>query len=197
MKETSNIYNEYNSIKTEIQNKIELHNNLITFTITTVVAVLAFAFSQSNPFLFLLPFCIIIPMSLRIAYYRLALSKLSAYLIVFIEPELNSCKWETRNYLIIDKNNRNNKDKIKSLRNSITMNYYDCLILGIISYVLFLYHYLSDIEFGTLVIINIIWPLILIIYELMVTVRINSADKKKTYWIIRWSEQKHQEYNCC
>lgn len=84
MKSRENIILEYTNIKEEIQNKIELHNNLITFTITTTVALLAFAFSKENPFLFLVPFCILIPMSSRIAYYRLAFSKLSAYLIVFI-----------------------------------------------------------------------------------------------------------------
>lgn len=76
----SNIENkvkEYDMIRAEIMQKIELHNNLSTITITTCVAVLSFAFFQNHAFLYLLPFCIVIPMSLRISYYLSAMAKLS------------------------------------------------------------------------------------------------------------------------
>ena len=52
---------EYNTLRAEVLQKIELHNKLIMFAITTTVAILAFAFSQNNAYLFLLPFCVIIP----------------------------------------------------------------------------------------------------------------------------------------
>lgn len=193
MKSRENIISEYTSIKEEIQNKIELHNNLITFTITTTVALLAFAFSKENPFLFLVPFCILIPMSSRIAYYRLAFSKLSAYLIVFIEPELEECNWETRNYFLININITDTKTKIK---NSIIMHYYDLFIISIICYVLFLFYYLQNVTFITInyiIITNVLWPLGLVIYEFMLTKRINSGDKKKAEWIEKWNELKQLE----
>lgn len=49
-----NLLIEYNNLRTEINQKIELHNTLLTFTITTVVAILTFAFIQeeTNPYLF-------------------------------------------------------------------------------------------------------------------------------------------------
>ena len=42
------IMKEYEDIRGEIKQKIELHNSLITFMITTVVAVLAFALERNN-----------------------------------------------------------------------------------------------------------------------------------------------------
>lgn len=192
MNNKENIVLEYNSIKEEIQNKIELHNNLLTFTITTVVALLAFAFSKDNPFLFLIPFCILIPMSSRIAYYRLAFSKLSAYLIVFLEPALEGCDWETRNYLIVKENIVN---KRKSIKNSIIMHYYDCFILSIVCYGLFLYYYIQNTNFSFIIILNILWPILLIIYEFILTKRINSGDKKKEEWITYWNQLKNNKTN--
>lgn len=47
------IMKEYEDIRGEIKQKIELHNSLITFMITTVVAVLAFALERNNSALYL------------------------------------------------------------------------------------------------------------------------------------------------
>lgn len=179
-----NILIEYDYIKAEIQNKIELHNKLITFTITTVVAVLAFAFSEKDPFLFLTPFCILIPMSSRITYYRLALSKLSAYAIVFLEPFLDGCEWERRNYLIVKQIIGN---KRKSTKKSITMHYYDLFILGLVCYWCFLYYYIPDKTFCFFTIFNILWPVILLWYEFVLARRMNGGDKMKEKWIYYWS----------
>lgn len=76
---------EYECLKSEIQQKIELHNSLTMFMITTVIAILAFALESDNSLLYLLTFGIIIPVSMRIAYYITAMVKLSAYISVFIE----------------------------------------------------------------------------------------------------------------
>ena len=80
-----NLIKEYDILRSEISQQIDLHNTLLTFTITTTVAVLTFALSQSMTVLYLIPFCIIIPMSMRIAYYISSMTKLSAYKIVFLE----------------------------------------------------------------------------------------------------------------
>lgn len=112
MSDNENKVKEYDMIRAEIMQKIELHNNLSTFTITTSVAVLSFAFSQNNAFLYLIPFCIIIPMSLRISYYLSALTKLSSYMIVFLENN-GVYNWETNNRELI--NIRISKKRIEFL----------------------------------------------------------------------------------
>ena len=88
---------EYKFLRNEIDQQQALHNTLVTFTITTVAGIISFAATQNNPTLYLLSFCIIIPMSLRIAYYRNAMTKIPAYIIVFLEPKLEGILWETRN----------------------------------------------------------------------------------------------------
>ena len=106
MDTNKNILKEFDYLKNEINQKIILHNNLLTFTITTVVAILSFALgakNKVNPHLFLMPFCILIPMSVRISYYRFAMAKLSAYIIVFLEEQIPEIKWETRNYKVGEK----------------------------------------------------------------------------------------------
>lgn len=88
---------EYEMLRSEIMQKIELYNSLITFTITTVLGILTLAITTQKRMLFLLTFCIIIPMSLRIAYYKTTIVKISAYMIVFLESKLSEFSWETRN----------------------------------------------------------------------------------------------------
>lgn len=77
------ILKEYEMLRSEIEQKISLHNTLLTFIITSTVAVITIAISEGITILYLFPFCIIIPMMMRIAYYRKVIVKLSAYMIVF------------------------------------------------------------------------------------------------------------------
>ena len=73
----ANLAKEYEDLRDEIKQKIELHNSLITFMITAVIAVLAFALENNNAMLYLLPFGIIIPISMRVTYYRTGMIKMS------------------------------------------------------------------------------------------------------------------------
>lgn len=185
---------EYDNLRNEINQKIELHNKLLTFTITTTVAVLTFALSQNRTILYLVPFCILIPMSMRIAYYRSALSKLSAYIIVFLEKDLYGIKWETRNAALIEE--YLNKKKKKDINNYTVLRYFECLILSIICYVFYIIDYVKDKEINAIVVLNVLWPLLFVIWEVLITKRINSADKDKRKWIKRWNElkKKREDY---
>ena len=183
----NNYIKEYDNLRNEINQKIELHNTLLTFTITTTVAVLTFALSQNKPILYLIPFCVLIPMSMRIAYYRSAMSKLSAYMIVFLEENIDGVKWETRNAALINKSL--NKKKINNLT---VLRYYECLILAIVCYIFYVIDFIKDRDICVIVVINILWPLSLVIWEVLVTKRINSADKEKKYWIEQWNAIKNE-----
>lgn len=182
---SENLIKEYDNLRHEINQKIELHNTLLTFTITTTVAVLALALSQGTTILYLIPFCILIPMSMRIAYYRSAMSKLSAYMIVFLENKIDGVKWETRNAKII---NAESNNKMFQLRKFIILPYYECLILAIICYFLYIFDYLQDKTINPMVIVNTLWPFSLVVWELQITKRINSLHEEKDYWIRRWTE---------
>lgn len=188
----NNKIKEYDTLRNEINQKIELHNTLLTFTITTTVAVLTFALSQNMTMLYLIPFCIIIPMSMRIAYYRSAMSKLSAYMIVFLEKDLDGVKWETRNAALIEKHL--NKEK-KDINSYTVLRYYECLILAVVCYVFYVIDYLKDKEICVIVVVNILWPLLLVLWEVLVTKSINSVNEEKQKWINRWKELKEKDEN--
>lgn len=173
-------------IRSEIDQKITLHNTLLTFTITTTVAILAIAVSveNTNAFLFLLPFCVIIPMSNRIAYYRKAMAKLSSYLIVFCESQPGCINWETRNLQFFKLINSNVNGK------RFVLNYYECLILSLICYILFLYNYIPETDMDTISILNCLWPIVLVIWEACITLKINHIDKDRLNLIKTWDAVK-------
>lgn len=177
---------EYKALRNEMLNKIELHNKLIMFTITTTVAILAYAFSQKSCYIFLLPYCIIIPVSVRVLYYRRAMVKITAYIIVFIETNSKELNWETRNHQI---NSPYNK-KISSKLINININY-DCFILTIACYILFILNLNKDFSNITNILIFIFWstfPLFFIIIELIISVKCNQLYKVKQYWINEWKK---------
>lgn len=179
---------EYNTLRAEVLQKIELHNKLIMFAITTTVAILAFAFSQNNAYLFLLPFCVIIPVSLRVIYYRLAMVKISAYIAVFIEHKNKNYNWETRNHKL---NISINNNITKALRSNIN---YDCLILSISCYILFVVRFLNmtyKINFDFW--IAVISPILLVIIELILSIKGNKLYKTKQYWIDKWKIMRDKE----
>ena len=190
MSTNENLVKEYDNLRNEINQKIELHNTLLTFTITTTVAVLSLALSQNSTILYLIPFCILIPMSMRIAYYRAAMSKLSAYMIVFLEKNIDGMKWETRNAEILE---IDSKSGMKRAVRFATSRYYECLILTVICYILYLLDYLKDKEISSMVVVNMLWPLLLVGWEFWVTKCINSLDEEKQYWVEQWNKLSNRE----
>lgn len=181
MSAQENLLVEYKELRSEIQQEISLHNSLITFMITTVVAVLAFALDNNNILLYLLPFGIIIPISMRVVYYRYAMVKLAAYIIVFLESEIEGLNWETRNRLFLEDNKMKFYDKIT------ISHYYEGIILSIISYSLYIW---KLIENGNTNKIYFITPILLIVWEALITIRIASFDKDKKKWVCEWEKFK-------
>lgn len=85
-------------------------NNLLTFSFTAVLTILGVALTLKldsiSTWLCLVPFCLIIPFSARIAYYRLASAHIGAFLSQFSAQEMqfeigaktvteNGCKFYT------------------------------------------------------------------------------------------------------
>ena len=123
------IYKEYDMLHQEIEQKISLQNNLLIFMITTTVTIITLAIKSDSLLLYLFPFFIIIPITSRIAYYRMAMAKISAYMIVFLEPKLNGISWETRNVQFLRRYNSGKRNDRK-----IQLDYYECPVLGVISF---------------------------------------------------------------
>ncbi len=183
----NNQLKEYECLRSEIMKHIDLHNSLLTFAITTTVAILTFALSEKIPVLCLIPFCIIIPMSMRLAYYRSAMMKVAAYIFVFIEKEMDGLEWESANVLYASSPD---KSKNTFFRKITSIRYYECFILGLICYFFYVLNYLDGKELCFEVVVNVAWPVLLIAWELLVTIRINSTDKEKAEWIQNWTQVK-------
>lgn len=180
MSEQDNIIKEYEDLRGEIKQKIELHNSLMTFMITTVVAVLAFALETDNPLMYLLPFAIIIPISMRIAYYREAIIKISSYIIVYIENQVGGLQWETRY-------NQLQGLKRDTIYNSLTISrYYEGIILSVICYTLYFENYIKCKIMDFHGILCLIIPFLLVVWEIVITKRIVVIDKQRNDWIIKW-----------
>lgn len=111
-----NLIIEYEELRNEINQKVELHNSLVTFMITTVVAILAFALESENSLLYILPFGIIIPISMRVTYYRTVMTKLSSYISVYLESDIEELNWETRNTRL------NHEEKLRSKKSKKKKN---------------------------------------------------------------------------
>lgn len=190
----SNEVLEYNILRKEIDDKIRMHNSFLTFTITTVVAVLTFALSSDIyiPSLCLVPFGILIPMSMRITYYRSAIVKLAAYMVVFLECDLEGLNWETRNNKILKKFKEKKRIDIRSFTGT---SYYECLILAIVCYACYLYLIVhTEISnFNFKLIFEMLWPSILVAAEIYFTYCLNSASAAKEEWIKKWQEIKSEE----
>ena len=180
MSKKENIVKEYETLRAEMLQKIELHNSLITFMITTVVALLTFSLTQDEPLLYLLPFCIIIPITMRLTYYRTMMVKLSAYIIVYLEKDIKGLEWETRNTKFV-----NSEDS--QLYNNLTIShYYEGFLLGIVSYGLYIYNFTKNKSLDSNVIILALLPIIFVIWEWIITNRIANFHKEKNKWIREW-----------
>lgn len=209
---------EYEMLRAEILQKIDLHNSLVTFTITATNAILAYALFQSknaSPYSFLLPFGIIIPMSLRISYYRTGMMKLAAYIEAVIEPEEPGLEWEKRNTNALfetipfmgenDLFFKKKKCKVFSLSKTILGKHIkswingtyarnnECFILSIMCYVLFLNKWirtksLSPLNFTS--IISILFPLLFVLWEYFICRYSNRVVKERQQWKKIWLRTK-------
>lgn len=177
-----NMVREYELLRNEINQKIDLVNTLTTFTLTTTVAILTFALAKDNALLFLLPFCIIIPMYIRISYYRSALVKLSAYMIVFLETKIDEFNWETRNAHLM--NNIIKKGNTIVLR----AGYYEGVVISLVCYILYFCKSLKTKNLSVILMLQLFVPFLLVVWMLFIVKHINDIDREKQAWIKEWEK---------
>ena len=112
-------------------------------------------------------------------YYRKAIARISAYMIIFLEPKLNGISWETRNFQL---NRKHYKDKRK-----IKLDYYECPLLSVICYFLYLYeckaYKLGNFED----LVKMVGPVFLIAIVIYLTYRINEFSKDREAMMNSWN----------
>lgn len=87
---------EYNSLREEVLQKIQLHNTILMFAITSSITIFVLAFTTKIPEMFLLPLVVVVPATWKAAYYKVSIIKLGTYISTFIESRSFDLKWETR-----------------------------------------------------------------------------------------------------
>lgn len=117
----------------------------------------------------------------RIAYYKKAIARISAYMIVFLEPKLNGISWETRNLQSNRKNNKEKGDKRK-----IKPDYYESSILSVVCYLLYLYEYKAYKLRNFEDLVKMAGPVFLIAIVIYLTYRINEFSKDREAMINSW-----------
>ena len=171
---------EYKMLRAEIINCINLQNTLCTFVITATSAILALALTYGQPLLFLLPMAIIIPLQGRIFHYRRNILKLSAYNIVFLEPQIKDIMWETRHQ---EFSKRVGKYEVSLFRN------YENFFLGLICYLLYIFKYFPSMPEapGTRILL-IFAPLIPVLYLGIMGALTNRGLKTRSTYISLWRQ---------
>lgn len=91
---------EYSLLRTEILQCSQVLDNARNILYTAVGAILAFAFTQNDPLIFVIPYVVIIPTYLLTLETVYSIYRIGAYLLVFHEgTEYN---WESRLFKLYD-----------------------------------------------------------------------------------------------
>lgn len=174
---------QYETLREEIGNCTRLSNDFSTFSMTALAAVLAFAFSSNNPFLFLIPFVLIIPLSSKSLYYRKNIAKISAYMIVMLESEIKGYKWETLNELY-------KEDKSHS-RFTVFRNY-EYLFEALICIMLYFYYAIeSSFDIAPLV-VGIILGIAALVYVWIISYKMAHTGKLKAVAVRKWEQLRRE-----
>ena len=95
-KNPTHLLEEYKMLRGEIDENIKSFQNIPTFAITAVVALITVAANTKNAYIAMFGFVIILPLVLKEYNLYKTNLRISAYLICFVEPYID-IKWESRN----------------------------------------------------------------------------------------------------
>jgi len=105
---------EYLMLRDEITWRLKSIDTLGAFTYTTLVTILGAALTTNIIELFLLPFVVILPISLKVANHKYSINFISAYLNQFLEDfnDEECFQWEKLRVKYYERNPRKLKEKI-------------------------------------------------------------------------------------
>lgn len=162
---------EYKSLRDELIDRRGHYNTLMLFTITSVTAILGFAFGY-HPYISLLAFVVIIPMNLRITSYRRAMAAISGYLANQITEKI-PVGWD-KDYA--DKRIRESEQLINRIS---SLRYYECTFLGLATtIVLIVTIYCGDNEYNATLFPAIILSVVSVVLTAFVFIITRVANKK-------------------
>lgn len=130
---------EYKTLREEIVHSYTIVDSSRNILYITVAYILTFATTKDTPFLYLLPFAVIIPVYLVAINYTFDMYRIGTYIMIFGETESSDLRWETRQYRL----NRQPKDAMPRQAKTFHIPY---IFLGFVCSVLFF----SSIDYSNL-----------------------------------------------
>jgi len=154
---------------------------------TVSAAMIAFVFTQGiiNPFFFLVPFIIIIPMYYVTTKYAKGIFRIAAYIIVFYESD-NDIKWQTRLF--------NFRATVKDTFRRRYFNYDSLPYLLISAICLILYfHSLIAIQGVHIFLVEIVIGVLVLMIVAFITLKQESPLMMKQKYVDEWKKIKEME----
>lgn len=134
---------EYLMLRNEIIWRLKVVDTLGTFTYTVFISILGVAISTNIIELFLLPFIVVVPISLKVANHKYGVAYVAGYLNEFLEDltDENCFKWEKFHVKYYNENPRELKEKIIYYGSNA-----EYLLICVLTSILFWIKYLSGHE---------------------------------------------------
>ena len=175
---------EYNALRQEILISIQVVKNYRNMLYATVAATMAFAFGKGKAILFLVPFCVVLPIYFLARHQFDSILRIGAYINVFLEPGTD-CQWETRLY------EYDNLHKNKySTKNMSTYSYVSISLCCLLLSMLYSDCKKIDVEFIVTLIAQVI-AFFMCIYSFVIKKMDNLSVKEK--YLREWREIQRNE----
>lgn len=185
---------EYERLHNTLEYNLNTRISLLTFAFTTVLAVLGVAIGTENKdisvYMYLIPYCLIIPFSARIVYYRLVHAHISAFLMVYSPEKMLFRLGSSTN----SEKNIVSEKQTKFFNVIAFLNNYEMSILSLTCAVIFYFKFFSEkteienIELTTIEWIMCIVPIVLTILVIVITAYGYDYSKHLYRYKEKWEE---------
>lgn len=140
MNRNNNLLEEYKLLSNEITRLYSQQEDLAKNIVPLVTSILVIIIDNGNPFLLFSPYLFMVFQSFRFIEIKRRFVRISAYMVVYLEPFLDGIGWETRNTVLTLKRN-SFKDRIFRASGSygVVETFFTC-----IWYSTFYYYKLND-----------------------------------------------------
>ena len=184
---------EYVMLREEITNNIKQIHQYFAITNTAFFVVLTYIFNNpNNPNIFIAMFVMLVCVATRVKYVLASNIKISTYMEVFLESDMDNRNWETRSNFAVGKRNIhkiNTKDFLSNVLLFKSNSTY--FLLGTIMFLLYVTILIQNFSIFNLFtggIINTISLLILLYIALF-----DASGKCRDNYIMHWEKVKSEQ----
>jgi len=171
---------EYDMLRAEIMQNLNLMHGLLSVLFTAVGLFFAFVFNNGDPKLFIIIFLVIVLIVNKICSLNYSNIRISTYMIVYLEPNMENRKWETRNYRSI-----NNSAKSKNIVFKVSIADISYLLITAAVYIVFIVKLIENFNMLNLLIAGSINTFCLA-YVLFISLNISRDTNNRESFINMW-----------